>query len=128
MAYARWQVEAHQQVEGGGIALDHWIAAAKRNETARAKLEGPAFPQRIGYLWDWTMQLHGRSGAHMSGLNPLSYTTIRDWAELTNQWPEPHEVNALIELDALLLGIAREPEPEPEPAKPQSAWPEKKNG
>jgi hypothetical protein len=39
----------------------------------------------------------------MAGLMPLSYTTIADWARLKDMAPLPHEVDALIQLDAVML-------------------------
>lgn len=38
----------------------------------------------------------------MAGVNPLSYAEIMAWSELTGADPRPHEVAALIEIDAVL--------------------------
>lgn len=43
----------------------------------------------------------------MSGANPLTYTTIMDWAVLTDRTVLPHEVQALFLLDAVM----RNPDP-----------------
>ena len=55
----------------------------------------------------WVLELHGRSGVNMAGLNPLSYTTLMDWATLTDVDPDPLEVEALMALDAALCASAR---------------------
>lgn len=39
----------------------------------------------------------------MNGLSPLAYSTIADWARFKCVSPEPHEVEALIALDAVML-------------------------
>jgi len=63
----------------------------------------------------------------MGGLAPLSYTTVRDWAELMDIPIRPLEVKALILLDAVMRHPETD-EPEEEPEKPDHAWPEKNDG
>lgn len=53
----------------------------------------------MAYLYEWALALHGRSGADMGGVSLLSYGTIADWARLTDTWPQPHEVEALLQID-----------------------------
>jgi hypothetical protein len=88
-----------------GKNRDHLeVAARKGSARAIAALyNGPQIPDSVAYLWDWARELHGKSGVGMSGFNPLTYTTIADWARLTGNEPEPHEVEALFWLDAILL-------------------------
>lgn len=38
----------------------------------------------------------------MNGFAPLSYTTIADWARLTDRTVRPHEVKALLALDRVM--------------------------
>ena len=107
MAYARWYMESSREVEGASNRA-HWEAAARKgNEDAIRKLHGPEFPESLDYLWNWALQLYGRSGMSMAGLLPLSYTTIAAWAELTEQWPTPREVRALIQLDGEMIATTR---------------------
>jgi hypothetical protein len=129
MDYARHQAEMMRPGPDGVPNAEHWSEAARRgNAVARAKLDGPPFPDALGYLWQWAMELQGRSGVGMAGLNPLSYGTIMDWATLTDQYPEPHEIEALLILDAVM----RAPEPKDqgravdEPAPPDTPWPTRK--
>jgi hypothetical protein len=118
---------AANEAVGDVTAFDHWQVAARRgNEAAIAKLTPPELPESVAYLWDWVMELHGRSGAHMAGLNPLSYATLEAWMRLSGYTLDPLEVQALIMLDAALLDRS-EPEPDtPEPVVRDDAWPEKK--
>jgi hypothetical protein len=39
----------------------------------------------------------------MSGLAPLGYEAVTAWARLTERTPQPHEVRALLALDAVML-------------------------
>lgn len=68
---------------------------------AQQELEGPAAPEPVQYLLRWSWEMYGRSGVSMDGVAPLSYTTIRDWAVLTDRAIDPHEVQALLVLDAV---------------------------
>jgi hypothetical protein len=74
-------------------------------------LQAPEYPEGVEYLREWVYELHGRSGVGMGGLMPLSYTTIADWARLKEVDIDPHEVGALIALDAAMLAPG-EPEKE----------------
>ena len=130
MAYARHHAElSHRDDKGTEVRLHLEAAAARGNPDAIRKLEGPEFPENLAYLWAWVMELHGRSGVGMAGLAPLSYTTIRDWSELTDQYPDPDEVQGLMALDAVLRAgpSATVAKSEPEQV-PRKAWPEKAHG
>jgi hypothetical protein len=85
--------------------VPEWAARVARWE---AELAGPPVPPALQYLLEWLDELFGRSGATMDGLAPLSYTTVRAWAELTDRCPRPHEVQALLMLDA----VRRHPPPD----------------
>ncbi len=71
--------------------------------SAIKQLEGPPFPEELRYLYEWGIELHGRSGVTMSGLAPLTYTTIDAWCRLTEIALEPREVQALMILDSAML-------------------------
>lgn len=62
------------------------------------------------------------------GYAPLSYSTIADWARLKKVDIEPHEVEALILLDAAMLSPddTTETQEAPAAAPPARAWPTKK--
>lgn len=69
---------------------------------AMASLEEPPFPEALRYLQKWLYEVHGRSGASMGGLAPLSYGCITEWMALTGADPTGYEVEALLLLDAVL--------------------------
>lgn len=104
MEYAAHEARLNQPAKDGTPERVHVEALAKRgNARAQSMLIGPPLPDTLAYLWNWALELHGRSGVGMHGLNPLTYTTIADWARLTRRHPGPLEVEALIRLDAVLL-------------------------
>ncbi len=89
----------------------HLESAARRgHRKAIEELEGPEFPDALEYLYVWLYELHGRSGAGMHGLAPMSYTTIAAWSSLTGNVPDALEVRALLALDAILLSPPDEKE------------------
>lgn len=77
---------------------------------AQAELDGPPAPVALEYLLRWSWELHGRSGVGMDGYAPLTFTAIRDWAVLTEREIEPHEVQALMVLDAVRRNPPKTPE------------------
>jgi hypothetical protein len=126
--FARHHAElAHRAEDGADVRAHLELSAARGNEDARRRLEGPEFPEALEYLWGWAMELYGRSGVGMAGLVPLTYTTVQHWSELTEQYPTPDEVQGLMRIDAALRSPAsvRNEAKDPEP-KPAKAWPEKK--
>jgi hypothetical protein len=83
-------------------------------QTARAKealYGGPELPPPLAYLWGWFMELDSQRQVGMAGLGPIAYTDVKAWAELTGRHPKPHEVSALMRLDAVVR-IALQAKPE----------------
>ena len=115
MNYARHEAVLRQTDESGFSARDHLeglVARGNASDELLAKLEGPPLPAALAYMWDWTLELHGRSGFSQVGVHPLSYSTIADWARLNDLQPQPHEVQGLLALDAILCS-----KPKPEDAE-----------
>lgn len=88
----------------GATARAHLLALARRGKLDAddaARLDGPPYPAALRYLDEWSQALFGRSGVGMHGMAPLSYSTIADWARLMDVTVQPHEVEALLILDAI---------------------------
>ena len=90
-------------------------------------MKAPEFPEELAYLWDWALELHGRSGVSMAGLNPLTFQTLEAWARLTDRCLLPHEVEGLILLDSALRPVEDKKPEEPEEPEDIPAWPEPKD-
>lgn len=97
----RWTQREHLQ----GL-----IDRGQASDADLAAFDGPPLPECGRYLLQWLYELHGRSGVSMNGLAPLSYPVIAEWARLTGRDPQPHEVEALIRLDAELLALEVPPD------------------
>lgn len=114
MAYLAHEREMNAPAsEGDSVVRDSLIQRANKirrrcgvdsdeYREAMAEIDGPGMPSgTLDYLWGWSDELLGRSGVTMDGLAPLNPTVIESWARLTERSPQPHEVQALFELDAL---------------------------
>lgn len=79
------------------------IAAQRGNATAIAELEGPEVPEALEYLWRWWQELDSgrRVGAH--GFERITWLDVQAWMVTMDRRPEPHEVRALMVLDATVL-------------------------
>ncbi|MFH1603815.1 MAG: hypothetical protein ABIH03_07905 [Pseudomonadota bacterium] len=128
--YASHVAELGRLAVDGTPQRDHWEAAARAgNADAALKLTPPDYPDCVGYLWEWVLELHGRSGVTMAGLAPLTYETVAAWAKLRGVRPTPEEVAALLVLDAeLCAGSAPERKKAQEEPKAQRPWPTRKPG
>jgi hypothetical protein len=73
----------------------------QRIDALEEQLYGPTMPYCMQYMVRWLDEVHARSGLGMEGVAPLSYDTIAKWAMLTGRDPMPHEVDALLMLDAV---------------------------
>jgi hypothetical protein len=130
-------VTALNRPDTDGVRLRDIYAEKARqgSRTHRDLLEGPPYPWELAYLDQWSMMLVGRSGATQFGIAPLSFTTIRDWADLTGNQPTPQEIEALLVLDAVRIASPIEPKKEEQvedagyggtPVAKVAAWPTKK--
>jgi len=94
-------------------------------EAARTLAHAPECPEPLAYLLGWFEDVFGRSGVGMSGLAPLTWSTLADWSAMTGTVIDAREARALLHLDA----VQRNPEiaaiEDREPA-PMAPWPTKK--
>lgn len=99
----RHHARLDQRREDGTTARQHVTASAARgNAHAAATLEAHPYPESLQYLVTWAHSLVGRSGVGQAGYAPLSYREVEAWSRLMGQCPTPHEVYALMAIDAVL--------------------------
>jgi len=95
----------------GAAQRAHWELAAKRGSAeALARLHAPPYPEPLRYLHHWFGELAAARGEGMSGPAPLTHQDIAAWASLTHCDPAPHEVRALLALDAAWRAALRDDE------------------
>lgn len=98
------------------------IQRQRGGEWVHPGLVAPPFPTGLNYLFDvveykddkgvdhsglagWFGELASARTSSGFGGNPISYSEVKAWAELTGRKPSPLEVNALRRLDARYLMI-----------------------
>lgn len=78
-------------------------AAARGSALAIARLEGPEPPEDLLYLLEYAEELARGRRYSVNGPEPIGWTDIHAWAQLTGRHPEPDEVHAILLIDAVLL-------------------------
>ena len=68
-----------------------------------AQLKGPPCPESLRYLYDWALELCGRSGVTQIGVSPVTYATIESWMRLTGNVVSRRELRVLVQLDSVIL-------------------------
>lgn len=131
MAYVTFHATLDRLAPDGVSDRAHLeMAAAHGNAVAVRRLVGPEFPDALSYLHRWFGELSSVRGCAMSGIAPITYADIDAWSRLTRQTPEPHEVQAIIELDAAFrLALTAKDEPPnatPRADDPREQWPARK--
>ncbi len=82
-------------------ARKHYGVDSLEYAQALADLEGPEPPESLWYLKEWSDELLGRCGVTAEGVAPLDWVNFDAWARRKRVDPEPHEIDALFELDAV---------------------------
>jgi len=62
------------------------------------------FPVEVAHVWSAFLTLSRRRSAGMSG-NPLSFSEIKTWMELTHTELKPWEVEAITDLDDVYMKV-----------------------
>lgn len=136
LAYVAHHASASRPQSDGTTLYDLWSEKARRGDSeAAVLLDGPPFPDTLGYLHQWFGELSNARGMGFTGPAAITYQDVDAWARLTDQHPAPHEVAALFAIDAAWRG-ALVPErkqaapiaasDEPKALQPVKAWPVKK--
>lgn len=63
------------------------------------ELMGPEFPASVLYVWSAFVALNSGRSMGFSGPNPISYSEIKAWLELTNTHLSPRDIEAIKLLD-----------------------------
>lgn len=77
------------------------MAARKGDKRSIAKLaEIPDFPETVGYLYDWTLELHGHCGTTADGMfAPIGWVDLDAWARRQGIEPTDDEQRAIMRID-----------------------------
>lgn len=73
----------------------------RRSGITPAELLGEQMPYVLRHVWEWFLELSATRQTGM-GFSPISYTEIRNWADLTGRAPLPYEVRLIRRIDIAL--------------------------
>jgi len=74
------------------------------------ELVAPEFPDIVSHVWEAFLDLHKGRSYGMSGGNPLTWTDIQAWCNLTGIVLSSWEVNTIKALDMAWVRISNESE------------------
>lgn len=132
LAYVRHEARLNaRQVDGSTLraTLEEKARRKQLTPNGEATLYGPVFPDALSYLYQWFSELSRTRGASMAGIAPITYQDVAAWAGLTDNRPLPHEVDAIMALDAewrISMTPDEEKPAETDAPKVERAWPAKK--
>tara|TARA_R110000868_G_scaffold150541_11_gene373805 strand:+ start:460 stop:777 length:318 start_codon:yes stop_codon:yes gene_type:complete len=82
--------------------------SAEKQAELEEELEVPPFPDGVGYLWEWFMDLSRSRPSTGFGPAGITYSEIQAWAALKRVNVAAWEVDILRALDAVFLGCIAE--------------------
>jgi len=60
----------------------------------------------LGHVWSAFLALSNRRSTGFSGPNPITFEQIKAWKELTETPIDAWEIEAIIRLDGVYMGVA----------------------
>jgi len=60
----------------------------------------------LEHVWSAFITLSNTRTAGFSGPNPITYEQIKAWKELTDTPMDPWEIQAVVQLDRVYMGVA----------------------
>ena len=104
MAFAKCFFEFDIKGEDGSTKRQHLQIVANATKKVPVELQDqPELPESVQHVWDWFLDLNSGRTASVAGLNVISYSEIKAWAELRNEKLAVWEVNAIKDLDRAFL-------------------------
>lgn len=70
------------------------------------RLDLPTIPRELEYLMGWFWEIRSAIGGSGFGANPISFTEMKSWCDLTNIELNPWEVSVIKKLDMEYMKIS----------------------
>lgn len=126
IAWARRQAQLSAPQKNGSTLREELVAAGR---WAKEAIEGPSFPESLGYLWAWWLELTADRGWSDHGVaRAVTWEKVHAWKQVTGARVQPFEARALVEIDRTWRspGDLREEElgAPGGPSADESIWPE----
>ena len=106
--YAEHEFSISKPDKNGTSKREHLEQVERQTGKTPEELIGPQFPTTVSYIWSAFLALSSARTSGFSGPNPLTYTEIQAWLNLTNRHLSSRDVEAIKRLDVVYLGIQHE--------------------
>jgi hypothetical protein len=95
------------KLDKDGISEREHLEQVERQTGRRPEaLEPPTdFPMLLGHVWSAFLTLSNRRTMGFSGPNPVTFEQIKAWKELTETPIDTWEIQAIIRLDQVYMGV-----------------------
>jgi len=96
------------KLDKGGISEREHLEQVERQTGRRLEaLEPPTpFPVLLSDVWSAFIMLSNTRTSGFSGPNPITYEQIKAWKELTHTPIDPWQIQAVLRLDTVYMGVA----------------------
>lgn len=105
--WAEHTFKLNKQTKSGATEREH-LEQVEKQLGRKIKDAEPEeeFPVELGYIWTAFIQLSNARTSGFSGPNPLTYSEIKAWMEVTDTPFKSWEVDAIKRLDFVYMGVA----------------------
>ena len=103
LEYAEHEFSLNKSGKDGISQREHLEQVQRQTGQTPKELEGTPFPTLVSHIWSAFAALSSARTNGFSGPNPLSYTEIKSWVELTNASVSARDVEAIKSLDIVFI-------------------------
>lgn len=103
--FGKREFELDAPQEDGSRLRDHAQSILKATGQMPEEYQSLKPPEAVIHCWHWFIELNRTRASNGFGQNPISYTEIVSWSQLTGVDPEPLEVQAIMALDAAYMSV-----------------------
>lgn len=105
--WAEHQFKLNKPDKDGVTEREHLEQVERQIGRRLEALEPPTpFPMLLEHVWSAFISLSNSRTTGFSGPNPITYEQIKAWKELTETPIDPWEIQAVIRLDRVYMGVA----------------------
>jgi len=107
LSWAEHEFKLNKTDDNGIAKREHLLQVERQTGHTPRDLENPTqFPMLLLYIWSAFICLNSARTAGFSGPNPITYTELHHWKELTETPLSAWDIQALKRLDQVYLRAA----------------------
>jgi len=107
LSWAEHEFNLNKTDDKGTTEREHLLQVERQTGHTPKALENPTpFPSLLMYIWSAYCSLNSARTAGFSGPNPITYTEIKAWKELTETPLKAWDIQAIKRLDQVFIRVA----------------------